>query len=249
MITGQVSFVYLIAVVVAWRAARRAEWRSAGAILGVLWTLKPFFGLFGLYLVWTRHWRAVAAGLAGSACSVGLGILVWGPRSFLGWFHDLGVITWADNVRNASIVGLWQRVSTNAGGFAAGLSVSVVLILFVTGIIVRRAESVDRAWLAILTAAIVLSPLGWIYYWWWLVPPAAGVWVKARPASRLARILFVAGCATAWWPWLWEAAPSRVMAGTVGSVYCYGLILLLLSLLDVRTQSECSDCQSAVRQA
>src|SRR5262245_26898239 len=58
---GQVSFFLMAAFTAAWCADRRGRALHAGAWLGLLSVLKPFYGLFALYLVWRREWRALSA--------------------------------------------------------------------------------------------------------------------------------------------------------------------------------------------
>jgi alpha-1,2-mannosyltransferase len=230
MITGQVSFVYLVPLVIAWRASRRSDWAVAGAWLGILWTLKPFLGLFAVGFLIHRRWRALGWSALSSAASLMCGAATWGGASFLEWLRDLSMVSWAAHVRNASLLGFWQRVFPGPGHVSAFL-VSAALALAAALWAMRRTASIDREWLTTLVASLLISPLGWIYYWWWLAPPAGAIWFADRPQRATSRWLFMAGIATAWWPWSWSETSPTVASPAFGSVYVFGLVALLVSLV------------------
>ncbi len=227
MITGQVVIIYGVAVVAAWRASRLDQWGRAGAWLGVLWSMKPFLGVFAVYLLFTRRWRALASATAASAVSLAVGLALWGVAEHAGWIEHLGRVTWAAHPRNSALLGFWQRtLDADPDPARVAWLLSAVAVTALATLAIRRSPSIDRHWLVLLAAALLLSPLGWVYYWWWLVPPCIALWFGDR---GLRRPLFLAGAATAWWPWEWTAHSSPLGAATVGSVYCVGLLLLLWS--------------------
>src|SRR5436189_228849 len=55
---GQVGYWLMLLATLAWLADRAGHATRAGCWLGLLATLKPFYGLFGLYLLWRKDWRA-----------------------------------------------------------------------------------------------------------------------------------------------------------------------------------------------
>ena len=59
-ITGQLTFLLLLPMVLCWRAARRGRWNRAAAWLGLCLSVKPFLLIFLPYLLGRRHWRASA---------------------------------------------------------------------------------------------------------------------------------------------------------------------------------------------
>jgi alpha-1,2-mannosyltransferase len=246
---GQVSFVYGIPLILAWRAHRRGELAAAGAWLGILWSLKPFLGLFVLYFIVRREWRALLAGVASSAACYVVGILIFGVADSLGWLRDLGQVTWLDHPSNASVFGLVQRV-TLAAGLGAGTNLllrttaaAIVSLGWLTAL--HRSASVDQRWLITVCAALLLSPLGWIYYAFWLLPAAVAVWNDV--AHSRWKTVFVIGAAT------WFVPPEIVtLAGrsvgsvvSAGSIYMWGLLAIGTATLAVSQQNSAAQRSSA----
>jgi hypothetical protein len=72
--------------------AREEKEGLAGVLLGFAASFKILPGLFGVYLLCRRRWRAVAGmAFAGLFCSVLLPVLVWGPtvtwQRYGSWYH------------------------------------------------------------------------------------------------------------------------------------------------------------------
>jgi hypothetical protein len=80
-----------VAVSFFWLARGEKKFR-AGALLGFAAAFKVLPGLFGVYLLFTRQWRALGGMiLAGVVCTVMLPVLLWGPerawRLHLSWYE------------------------------------------------------------------------------------------------------------------------------------------------------------------
>ena len=215
-LTGQISMLLMLVMTLCWIDARRGHWSAAGVLIGVCLSIKPFVAIFLPYLLATRRFRAAGIALATAAGAFALGLVVFGPQSSLSWYAALAQSadwTWAE--MNASALGFFRRVFdlqpiappvavrpdlVKLWMVAAGLIGAVTLAIAVTD---RSERAVDRAFALLLIAAILMSPLGWIYY----LPVAAGpvaaiVFREPRTGSRrwwsvLIGVIAVAGL---FWP-------------------------------------------------
>ena len=84
--------------------------------------------------------------------------------------------------------------------------------------------------LAVVAAALLLSPIAWVYYWWLLMPPLAAVLAEpARPISPTRATLLAISMAGLMVPPMvpWTAGGwSGLATLTIGSDYCWSLLLL-----------------------
>jgi hypothetical protein len=87
-----------------------------------------------------------------------------------------------------------------------------------------RSTDVDAAWARLLVAALLTSPLGWIYYAWWLIPLAT-VW-RGRTLSWAALLALTVPP-----QWLFVGQPSLLLSFTLASVYTWGLVALWADLM------------------
>lgn len=227
LINGQPSFLYLIPVVLAWRAHRQRALGAAGAWLGLLSSVKPFFGVFAVYFLLRREWRPAGTMVGSALGSFLVGLAAFGWEAHVGWLNDLASITWVDHPANTSIFGMAARMGLPGPALVAGITGAMAL----AALAIRRTESIDRHWLILLTTALLLAPLGWMYYWPWLAVPAAAVARVAPPRTRVARIGFLLGWASAWWPWIPPLSGPMVEATAWLSIHTCGLFLLLASQL------------------
>jgi hypothetical protein len=191
ILTGQVTFVLLLPLTVAWVAARRQRWIASAVWLGVLASLKPFLGIFGIYFIVRRHVAAALAMVAMALACFLLGLLVFGWSAYRSWLDALGGIRWTWAVMNASLHAPLARVLSDNPFFAplmaapeAVTPIGVLLGLVATVIafvVIARDDSpdaIDRATALLILTALLASPLGWIYYLWFAVGPLAALWVS-----------------------------------------------------------------------
>ena len=182
-LTGQVSMLLMLAMTVCWIAARRGRWTAAGVWLGICLSVKPFVAIFLPYLIATRRYRAAVISLATAAGAYTIGLVVFGLPNSQSWSRALAQSadwTWAE--MNASILGFFRRAFdvqpiappvVLAPGLVKFWIVAAGLVGVATLIVTandRSARAVDRAFALLLVAAVLISPLGWIYY----MPVAAG---------------------------------------------------------------------------
>ena len=237
VITAQLALLVMWLVTRAWWAARRGDWDRAGWWIGTAAATKLFLLVFIPYLVLRRQWGALGAAAFQMVLLVAAGALVFGPDAYLDWLRQFGEVTWQGHYMNASWWGMLERAlhgspvyrSLWSGAWYVPLAwaVGAALVLTLTCVRLARAgtRDVDFSFALLIAAALLASPLGWVYYFWLGVVPLAA-WVRStRPLS--AGTLFMAlVLATAA---LWHASatiwlqPSGLATITVGSVYFWAL--------------------------
>jgi len=212
----------------AWWCWRQDRW-TAGAIgYGLAVSLKPFLGVFLLWLIVTRRWRAVFVSCLSGAAFFAIGLAVYGVDVNLAWAEALSDVTWAYAGMNASLQGLLARalskpvVISDPLAFAPELvsplaTAGGALIVLVTILRTRRLP-IDEAWEPLMLSALLASPLGWVYYIWWILP-------GTRPLRLLREAPLL------WVPLVFPLRlfPSTWLGLTLGSVYFWGLFSLWLN--------------------
>lgn len=193
VVTGQLTFLILLCLTLAWRAARRSRWVSAAIWLGVLASVKPFLGLFGVLFL-LRGRLTAAVGMAATACiCMAAGIVVFGVSSYLAWIDALRLADWTWPPMNGAIAGFFARSLSLSPIFTPlfeGDSLVPVLTAAATLLVLAIAfksltsadrQPVDKDFLVLLLTTLLVTPLGWIYYLWLILGPALACW---RPNHR-----------------------------------------------------------------
>jgi hypothetical protein len=230
VVTGQVAWVMLPLVTLAWGAARAGAWGRAGVALGAAVALKPFLLPLLAWMAWRRAWRGVGAAIITAALSIGTGCALFGAHAYADWRAVADGVGWHAQPPNASIWGGLVRllrgnaqytpvadVGNQLAWFIALASVSIVVATYVA---CRRTNDVDRQWSVVLAASLLISPLGWLYYGAWLLPGLRGRWPG--------------WASTACWlvptPYLVLGQPSALATLTIGSSATWGLLLAFVHI-------------------
>jgi alpha-1,2-mannosyltransferase len=240
--TGQSSLFLLWPMAAGWGLMRRGRWLRSGVVIGLLASVKPFLGLLLVYFLVRRQYRALAAGALALAAAFCVGLAVFGADAQLSWIRTLQRVDWSWLPMNASVAGLIARVLApntylspifewSAAIRPLGLAVAATGIGVTLVSVIRRPNDVDRSFLLLTLAALLFSPLGWVYYVWFLLPPLFAMWqrgVFSRQRPWLIPALFAA---------FWPVSATTIgqanglATATLASVYCWGLISLWLSVL------------------
>jgi hypothetical protein len=242
-LTLQLSFLLMGPVTASWLAARAGRSTAAGAWLGIAASAKPFLLLVVLYLVLRRDTRALRACAVVSLLFVLAGLVVFGPHSYVDWAMQLPRVSWASHYMNASLGGLVERLfgSKYYGGFGDVPSVKLFALPIVSlavGVVTlraavrppRSAAGEDHAWAVLLLAAILLSPLGWVYYLWIALWPVTATIGHQRPWHQpsVRDGWLVPGLGG--WLWFRRMAawgqPSAMATATFASMYFWALVSL-----------------------
>lgn len=224
-VTGQIAWLLLLPMTLAWADARRNRWAYAGAWIGVATAIKPFLAPLLIWLVWRREWRAIGAAVAASLIVFAVGLVTFGVDSYADWRHVVGGVDWYARPVNASMWGGVYRAFTVNPRFASvvDLGHGALWLTAILGAIVamatwgrcRQLRELDAEWTIVLTATLLICPLGWVYYGCLLLPG----W-RARWPGILA---------TACWlvptPWITAGQPSALATVLWGSTATWGLLL------------------------
>jgi hypothetical protein len=193
---GQVSFLLMPIFSMAWCADRKGDTARAGAMLGLLSVLKPFYGLFGLYLLWRREWRAFGWYVVVFVAGMLAGWAIVGTSSLLEWGMRMRDVQWRWHIYNASAWGVGDRLFAvqpfyRVTGWTPlvvspllGNLLTAVIVIAVVAILWRALSKfdVDRSYALLALACLLISPLGWLYYLPSILAPV--VVVLGRRLSR-----------------------------------------------------------------
>lgn len=175
---GQIAFVLAMPFTAAWWSSRTGRPIAAGAWIGLLCVLKPFFGVYAIWMLARRQWRTVGAIAVSAALAAAAGVVLAGPADMRQWLSNLGNVTWTWHVFNASVFGVASRlldqqqaaiatawtpllVNPAAARVAGWIAAALVLAALVNGL--RHADH-DTSFALLALGALLMSPLGWNYY-------------------------------------------------------------------------------------
>jgi hypothetical protein len=216
--TGEVSFLLSLPLTLAWASARRGRWSRAGLYLGFALSLKLFVLIFIPYLVLRRRLAAAAVSCAVAAACFVAGFLVLGPGNYWSWLAQLASVHWAWRSPNASVLGILTRSLTENPHFTPVVvapdlilplwlpAVAIVgVVTLVTVTFDRTSSAVDCAFALLLSASLLISPLGWVYYLWLGLGPFVALALdwrhgQARGAPRWRQRLLILAVPGLVWP-------------------------------------------------
>lgn len=212
--------------------ARGRRWAGVGIGLATAIKLTP--GVFILYLLLTRRWRAaaVASGTAAGATLLAGAVFPDETREF-----------WTSALWDTNRVGVLSYLSNQSErGFLARLPIDrveskvwLVCVLVTLGFWAYRVrrEPADVVGGLALTGVVgcLISPVTWIHHCVWLVPALVRCVDRGLSGpDRRPLYLAVAGylIMTSRLIWLWEKGPRPPLAIIGGNLYVYFSLALLI---------------------
>ena len=183
---AQLGLVLALVAALTFLLLRDDRWGAVGVVLGCAAGLKIFLGLFAIFFVLNRRWRALAGfGLAFAGTLV-VGGLVVGWSSYPAWAGLLATVDWHSWSWNSSVFGTASRLfgsPRNTGLVWAGPPLGPLIgrlaaLLLLAGygwVVLRRVDGNDAHALRLgmsltFVMMVILSPLGWLYYLPCLIP-------------------------------------------------------------------------------
>jgi alpha-1,2-mannosyltransferase len=238
---GQVNtlLLFLVAADLLWLAARGHK--AAGVGIGLATAIKLTPGIFIVYLLVTRRWRAAitASATAAAATMVAAALAPDASRQF-----------WTEMLWNTDRVGSLSFISNQSlEGVVARLDpvhpstiVWLVLVAATLAVWVWRVRHADvRTGLA-LTGVVgcLISPVTWVHHLVWLLPALILLFdraLAARDRRLIAFAIFTYGMLISRFVWIWERGSPGV-SGFIGSNMYVWLSIALLVLLPIPDRAD-----------
>jgi hypothetical protein len=220
--TAQITGVLMLLMTLAWSASRRGRWIACGIIVGLIVSVKPFFGCLLLIPMHRSRYRSIAAAIVTAGAALVAGAVLAGPDSVGRWIQTGQLVDWFQHPANASLLGVLARAGERSWMVWCMVALTVVAVSAAGG--PRRSLDVD--WSVFALVSLLISPLGWNYYLPILAGPIAAV-AMLRPQILIASVGFL-------WPipLLAVAAPlTRLSLLFAGSLQAWSLIALWISML------------------
>ena len=236
---GQVNMLLLFLVAADLLVAVRGGRRWAGVGIGLATAIKLTPGIFILYLLVTRRWRATVTAAATATAATLLAAAVDPAASREFWISalwDTDRVGSLSFVSNQSLRGLVARLSPEHPSTLLWLALALA-VLAVWAVRVRGASVVDGLALTGIVGGL-LSPVTWVHHLVWLLPALillvdAALRAPAGSPRRRGLLIF-AGVAYAVLcsrlVWAWEGGFGGI-GGFLGSnAYVFVSLALLLFL-------------------
>lgn len=184
---GNVNIFILLLVVVDLTRRPGARWR--GALVGLAAAIKITPGLFIVYLLVTRQFRAAVTAVAAFTATVAVGAVVLPRDSWRYWtsvmFQPERVFT-AEFTHNQSIRGAVARLLGTVDNPVPWLLLAAVVTVggLVLAVGLHRRGDELAALVVCGVVTVLVSPFSWNHHWIWVVPAVVLMWtVAARTRS------------------------------------------------------------------
>lgn len=173
---GQINMLLVVLILadLLFAVPRNSRWAGVG--IGLATALKLFPGIFIVYLLATRRWRAAVVASAAAAAATLLAAAVEPGDSWRFWTHELwstGRVGRTDYTGNQSLFGLLSRFTAPE---KPDRLLWLLLVVLVAGYGLWRAARAARAGdeLAGLTltglVGALVSPITWTHHIYWFIP-------------------------------------------------------------------------------
>ncbi|GAB3970833.1 hypothetical protein GCM10027615_28270 [Plantactinospora veratri] len=176
IVFGQINMLLVVLVLadLLFAVPRNSRWAGVG--IGLATALKLYPGIFIVYLLVTRRWRAALVSSATAAVATLLAAAIAPSDSWRFWTHELWLtdrVGRPDYTGNQSLFGLLSRFTTPG---EPNRVLWLVLVVAVAAYGLWRAARAARAGdeLAGLTltglVAVLVSPITWTHHAYWFIP-------------------------------------------------------------------------------
>lgn len=245
---GQVTLFLLPILLTAWWAARNAKPDILGICLAIAVNVKLFFGLFLLYFLMRREWRALRWFSLTTIICLLLPLTIFKLQDYSDYHLVLHHIWWYSSSWNASIWGFVLRLFggeeknlplfhlpalTNNLYWILASSVFLIVLKFLTP--ATKIPAIDKTNLdfsMIVIAMLLLAPLTWIYYFPFLLIPVVVLikLIETQQISAYTRYILSTAIILSSMPYSLLIPVKVFGANTIlitSGVYFYALILFL----------------------
>lgn len=184
---AQVATVLAVLVTCAWAAERTGRWVAAGTALGAAIALKPFLLPVAAWWAVSRFTKAAAVATITAAGITLAGVALMSPGAYAVWWDAASSASWGHYGLNLSVNGMLSRLEL----FSLASWTGVVLPIAVVTALAAWGRRGDLEWIAVLTATILITPLGWAYYELILMGPLLAAAGRHPSLRSLALLLWV----------------------------------------------------------
>lgn len=257
MVLGQLTAPCLLLFTILWLDSRAGKNIRPGILLGLLLSIKLFFGLFIFFFLAQRRWKLfAAAGLTFSIINFCI-VVYYGIEPYFLYHKALSSVLWFGHAWNASLEGCLSRLFGLSKWPIYGLwhfpvikqilygilSISILSYLIKKSLKIKNISEFDFTFSLFSCGMLFISPLGWVYYFPFLYIAYATLLYYA-PRFRHKEIILLLTSLS----WLAMNAPV-VAAGSFTSafisagfsfkyfIYMFSLVLLFFTLVLAREES------------
>jgi alpha-1,2-mannosyltransferase len=203
---GQINALLMVLVAVDCLAAA-PRW-PRGCLVGLAAAVKLTPGLFVLYFLLRRDYRAAATSAVSFAAATALGFALAPGESVRYWTHDVfdtGRIGNPVYASNESILAVIERAGMRPGAMTTvvWLALSGVVLAVACRGMLRSLDAGQPRLALVLNAfaALLISPISWSHHWVWAIPAlvtlACARSVRLRLAAAAGVVIFF--LAPQWW--------------------------------------------------
>lgn len=256
ILLGQTALLVFMLIAAGWVTAHQGQERLSGTLLGLAFAIKLFLGLFIIYFLLQRRWRASLWFLLTVTASWLIGWAALGLDTYEHYHQALASVTWQASNWNASAYGFFTRLfggSENTPlidaplmGKALYYLQSAILLALLVWLLRTRQHIAPKVRLDLgfsftLVAALLISPLGWVYYFPLLSIPFFVLFRLAYSYGlprKFKFALLLTLLASSFPQLLTPAAETNQIALTLAAYYFYALIGLgcLIIVANVQLQ-------------
>lgn len=175
---GQIAIFLTAWVIVLHWALTNKRWLIAGIVLAFLFSTKLFFGIFFVFLLFNRQYKALVSSIIVTLIFSALPLLNYSINLYYEYLTILSSVHWYGANWNASFYGVLVKLFNTSDHYLKSLfnlpllSKSIFYSLFLiymslVAITARKAKttkSFDISFSFTLSAMLLISPLGWSYY-------------------------------------------------------------------------------------
>ncbi len=252
---GQVALLAFPFLLGAWLAAQRGYACATGVLLAIAASIKLFFGLFFLYFLIRREWRALIWFCGMLAVSFSIPLLVFGKSVYFDYSKVFHHVIWYASSWNASLYGFFLRFFSNTEKnipvwsvpglanilyYTTTAIVSIALFKFLqpaSKIAPQQKIALDFS--AVIITIMLISPLGWMYYFCYLFIPFIFLLKSAHEGHypytlRLTIWLAIVLTSVPYYLKPPTDISDHLFVVSWASCYTYGLLLLFVLLFFVR---------------
>lgn len=186
---GQINLLLVMAITYAIFSAKPAV---RGFIIGAVTAIKLTPGVFLLWLLVTKQFKAAAVAFSTIVGMIGIGF-VFLPESSKAYWGGTGFnanrVGGPAYVSNQSINGMVWRMNEPGGNTLIWFVVcsAIMLVCLAVAWQLYRRSMVPESGLVMGFSALICSPISWIHHWVWIWPAmllAAAAWAMSRRESK-----------------------------------------------------------------